>query len=143
MADVLRQIGERKPSVAVAEGIDEESLLPWAAYSDEYDPHVWFDVTLWQAAVETVRNTLVEVDADNADSYRANADLYRAELSELHTYVLQHALPKFRLNDSASSSPPTMLSTISAVRTGLRCAGCRASAPQLKPALPMYADWPI
>ena len=98
MADVLRQIGERKPSVAAAEGIDPALLLPWANYSDEYDPHVWFDVTLWQRAVETVRDTLVEVDAANADVYRANADAYLRELDELHAYVQQRAaeLPEDR-----------------------------------------------
>ena len=98
MADVLRQIGERKPSVAAAEGIDPALLLPWANYSDEYDPHVWFDVTLWQRAVETVRDTLVEVDAANADVYRANADAYLRELDELHAYVQQRAaeLPEER-----------------------------------------------
>ena len=98
MADVLRQIGERKPSVAAAEGIDPALLLPWANYSDEYDPHVWFDVTLWQRAVETVRDTLVEVDAANADDYRANADAYLRELDELHAYVQQRAaeLPEDR-----------------------------------------------
>ena len=49
MDDVLHQIGERKPSVAVAEVIDESQLLPIHGMTDEYDPHVWFDVTLWAA----------------------------------------------------------------------------------------------
>lgn len=91
MASVLRQIGERKPSVAVAEQIDPALLLPWAAYSDEFDPHVWFDVTLWMRVVEAVRDTLVEADAANADAYRANADAYLQELSDLHAYVKQRA----------------------------------------------------
>ena len=54
MADVLRQLGERKPSVAAAEAIDPQQLLPWANYADEYDPHVWFDVTLWQQVVGAI-----------------------------------------------------------------------------------------
>lgn len=91
MASVLRQLGERKPSVAVAEQIDSGLLLPWAAYSDEFDPHVWFDVTLWMRVVEAVRDALVEVDVANADAYRANADAYLQELADLHAYVQQRA----------------------------------------------------
>ena len=91
MADVLRQLGERKPSVAAAEAIDPQQLLPWANYADEYDPHVWFDVTLWQQVVGAIRDTLVEVDPDHADSYRANAAAYLQELDELHAYVQQRA----------------------------------------------------
>lgn len=91
MASVLRQIGERKPSIAVAEQIDPELLLPWAAYSDAFDPHVWFDVTLWMRVVEVVRNALIEADAANADAYRANADAYLQKLADLHVYVQQRA----------------------------------------------------
>ena len=87
MADVLRQIGERKPAVAVAERIPADKLLPWATYDDEYDPHVWFDVSLWMYAVEQVRDTLAEVDPANAAAYTANAAAYLEELADLHAYV--------------------------------------------------------
>ncbi len=91
MASVLRQLGERKPTIAVAEQIDPELLLPWAAYSNAFDPHVWFDVTLWMRVVEVVRDALIEADAANADVYRANADAYLQELADLHAYVQQRA----------------------------------------------------
>lgn len=91
MADVLRQLGERKPSIAAAEAIDPQQLLPWANYADEYDPHVWFDVTLWQQVVGAVRDALVQTDPENADRYRANAAAYLQELDELHAYVQRRA----------------------------------------------------
>jgi len=91
IADVLRQIGERKPSVAVAERIDPALLLVGPDSSGEYDPHGWFDVPLWKQVVETVSATLAEVDAANAGAYRANADIYLQELEELHRYVQERA----------------------------------------------------
>ena len=91
MAEILEQIGERKTVVAVAGTIDEQRLLPWAQYADEYDPHVWFDVTLWMKAVETVRDTLAQVDATNAATYQANATAYLAELTKLDAYVKEQA----------------------------------------------------
>lgn len=91
MAEILEQLGERKTVVAVAGTIDEQQLLPWAQYADEFDPHVWFDVSLWMKAVETVRDTLVEVDAANADVYQANAANYLEELAQLDAYVKEQA----------------------------------------------------
>ncbi len=91
MVEILEQIGERKTVVPVSQGIDEQQLLPWADYADEYDPHVWFDVTFWMKAVETVRDTLVEVDAANAATYQANAAAYLEELTQLDAYVKEQA----------------------------------------------------
>jgi manganese/zinc/iron transport system substrate-binding protein len=91
MTDVLRQIGERKPAVPVAEHIPTDRLLPWATYADEYDPHVWFDVSLWMYAVQAVADTLAEQDPAHAADYAANAKAYLQELSELDAYVKQQA----------------------------------------------------
>lgn len=91
MDSILKQLGERKRVVAVGETIDEGLLLPWAAYADEYDPHIWFDVQLWMKAVEAVRDTLVEADSANAEQYRSNAARYLQELAELDEYVKAEA----------------------------------------------------
>lgn len=91
MDDILKQLAERKTTVAVAEQIDESLLLPWAAYPDEFDPHVWFDVSLWMHAAEAVRDTYIEVDPENAADYEANAAAYLTELSELDAYVKEQA----------------------------------------------------
>lgn len=91
MAEVFEQLATRKTVTAVAERIDPNDLLDWAAYQDQYDPHVWFDVKLWMQAVEAVRDTYVEFDPDNAADYNANTDAYLAQLEELNTYVLEQA----------------------------------------------------
>lgn len=91
MAEVLGQLGERQTVTAVAEAIDPAQLLPWAAYEDQYDPHVWFDVQLWMQTVEAVRDTYIEIDPDNAADYEANAAAYLAELEALHAYVMEQA----------------------------------------------------
>ena len=80
MTDVLEQLGERKTVTAVAGNADPSLLLPWAQYADEYDPHVWFDVTLWMKSVEAVRDTLVVFDPEHAADYEANTTAYLAEL---------------------------------------------------------------
>jgi manganese/zinc/iron transport system substrate-binding protein len=60
-------------------------------FEGNYDPHVWFDVTMWMKAVETVRDTLVTIDPANADDYRANTVAYLTELTALNEYVKSKA----------------------------------------------------
>jgi len=87
LADVLERIEGRVVTQAVTDTIPRERLLRPPAFEGAYDPHVWFDVTLWATAAEQVRDTFVEVDPAHADLYRANAERALAELEELDADV--------------------------------------------------------
>ena len=87
MSEVLEQMSGRAKTVAVTDNIDRSVLLTPLEYKGAYDPHVWFDVTLWKKAVDAVRDTLAEVDAKNAEDYQRNARDYLAQLDKLHQYV--------------------------------------------------------
>lgn len=91
MEDILEQMSERQTVVAISAGIDESELLPSSSYADEFDPHIWFDVTLWMQGVERIRDTLMAQDPAHAAQYEANAAAYLAELAELHAYVVEQA----------------------------------------------------
>nr|WP_235866073.1 anchored repeat ABC transporter, substrate-binding protein [Serinibacter arcticus] len=53
----------------------------------EIDPHLWQDVGNAQSYVEIIRDTAIEIDPDGAQDYRANADAYLRELTEVDDYV--------------------------------------------------------
>lgn len=91
MEEVLEQLGERQTVVPVTQGIDPANLAPSPQYEDEFDPHVWFDVLLWTETVELVRDTLMEIDPENAADYDSNAAAYIAELQDLDAYVRSQA----------------------------------------------------
>jgi manganese/zinc/iron transport system substrate-binding protein len=91
MGRVFERIEGRIRAVAVTSQIDLSLLVASADYEGTFDPHVWFDVTLWMKAVETVRDSLVELDPVHRDIYESNAESYLAELSALHNYVTQQA----------------------------------------------------
>jgi manganese/zinc/iron transport system substrate-binding protein len=91
MATVLERVGDTRKTVAVTGGIDRALLLAPPQFAGAYDPHVWFDVTMWMRAAETVRDTLVEMDPGSAEPYRRNADAYLARLKELDQYVRDQA----------------------------------------------------
>lgn len=92
MGEVIEKMNEfGVRTVAVTDSIDRSLLLASPTYPDQYDPHVWFDVTLWMKAVEQVRDTLTEVDPAHTSEYEANAESYLNQLEELHQYVLSQA----------------------------------------------------
>lgn len=89
MEEILEQLSEDKTVVPVTRDVDRTLLLDSPVYAGEFDPHIWFQVPLWQEATKTVRDTLIEVDPDNRASYEANAERYLAELDELQAYVIE------------------------------------------------------
>lgn len=91
VADVFERMKRTKVTDAVTDGIDRALLLRPAEFQGAFDPHVWFDVTLWMKAAERVAETLSKVDSANAGTYRKNASAYLEELAELHRYVKRRA----------------------------------------------------
>lgn len=91
MADVFQKMGDRIRTAAVTDGIDRRLLLAPPQFEGQYDPHVWFDVTLWMEAVKQVEKTLSEMDPGHAADYRARAEAYLQELAALHNYVQTQA----------------------------------------------------
>jgi manganese/zinc/iron transport system substrate-binding protein len=92
MARVLERIEDYKiRTVAVTDYIDRAVLLAPPEFEGAYDPHVWFDVTLWARAVEKIRDTLMDMDPQHVATYQTNAARYLAQLEELHAYVKAQA----------------------------------------------------
>ncbi|MBC2860690.1 metal ABC transporter solute-binding protein, Zn/Mn family [Stappia sp. 28M-7] len=86
MEEFLRELGARKPVVAVAESLPRELLISHVDYSDKFDPHVWMDPRLWSRVVETVREALVAARPEDAEVFAANAEAYLGELTQLADY---------------------------------------------------------
>ena len=90
MAELFGELAEEQPTRAVTDGIPRERLLaPAPGAREEYDPHVWFDVTLWEDVSRTVAKALSGRDPARAGLYAANLDAYLAELSDLDAYVTE------------------------------------------------------
>ena len=91
MGGVLERMEHLIKTVAVTAGVDRAVLLAPPEFEGAFDPHLWFDVTLWMQAVERVRDTLIEMDAAGEAVYRANTKDYLAKLERLHLYVKEQA----------------------------------------------------
>lgn len=87
MGEILEKLGRMKTVVAVSEEIPETDLINLTGKVSGHDPHIWFDVSLWQQAVDHISFTLQKEDAENASQYAQNHSRYSEELETLHNWV--------------------------------------------------------
>lgn len=68
------------PSATISDGIE-----PMSISSGEYDgmpnPHAWMSLQSALIYVDNIRDAFVAHDPDNAETYRANAEAYKAEIT--------------------------------------------------------------
>ena len=62
-------------------------------HHEEGDPHVWLDPVLAQQQVATIRDGLIALAPNNADSYRSNAEAYIQQLQQLDSEFQQRLAP--------------------------------------------------
>jgi ABC-type Zn uptake system ZnuABC Zn-binding protein ZnuA len=53
------------------------------------DPHMWLDPNRVITYAENIRDGLIKVDTKGAETYKANADAYIAQLKELDTWIME------------------------------------------------------
>ncbi len=53
------------------------------------DPHMWLDPNLVITYVENIRDGLIEADPEGAETYKANADAYIAQLKDLDKWIVE------------------------------------------------------
>ncbi|WP_299708442.1 zinc ABC transporter substrate-binding protein [uncultured Pontibacter sp.] len=84
MGEVLEKLSRYKTVLAATGGIPETELLNSTEYENSYDPHVWFDVSLWMKVVQHISSELQKKDPQNAAVYQAQSEAYLQKLSALH-----------------------------------------------------------
>jgi manganese/iron transport system substrate-binding protein len=68
------------PSVTLSEGITPLSISS-GSYDGKPNPHAWMSLESALIYVDNIRDAFVEHDPDNAETYRANAEAYKAEIT--------------------------------------------------------------
>lgn len=87
MGEVLEKLGKTKPVIAVVSKIKEEDLRAVPGFQGTHDPHIWFDVKLWENAVVAVADFMKQHDQANANLYETNSKQYITRLDSLHEAV--------------------------------------------------------
>ncbi len=88
MGDIFEDLrGSDKLIVSATDGIDEDELLDFITNPGSFDPHVWFDVDIWQGAARNIARGLSELDKENKEAYEKNLERYLDELDDLEDYI--------------------------------------------------------
>lgn len=88
MGDIFASLnGQGRSVICIEDGLNHSRLLSDAENPELYDPHIWFDVSLWKEAVRYVAGRLGEIDPAHAEIYTANAAAYLEELTALDQYI--------------------------------------------------------
>jgi manganese/zinc/iron transport system substrate-binding protein len=91
MSEVLERMHGSTRTFAVSDGVDRARLLSPPEFAGNYDPHIWFDVSMWRSALDHVRASLVEVSPADSALFNANAATYAIHLDSLDSYVRERA----------------------------------------------------
>lgn len=99
MTEVLAEMGSRGvETLAVAECVPADRLLGIQGYDNLHDPHVWFDVGLWEYAAACLRDALIRIDPEHAAGYQKRGDALITEFAALDSWVREQiaVLPEER-----------------------------------------------
>jgi manganese/zinc/iron transport system substrate-binding protein len=89
MEQFLLELGQDKPVIAVADSVPENLLIGHEDYEGRYDPHLWMNPNLWSRVVVNVRDAMIKVNPEGAQTFSANADAYLAEINDLARYTTE------------------------------------------------------
>jgi manganese/zinc/iron transport system substrate-binding protein len=85
MGDIfVKMAGSGKATVPVSEGVSESELREPPEFLGHFDPHIWFDVSMWAQTIPPVVNALAKLDPGSKALYETNGEAYRGKLAELH-----------------------------------------------------------
>jgi manganese/zinc/iron transport system substrate-binding protein len=85
MGDLFAKLARSGKRVyPTTESVPEELLTEPKEFAGHYDPHIWFDVSMWAQTVPTIVKGLSEVDPDGKTIYENNGAALMDRLNKLH-----------------------------------------------------------
>jgi manganese/zinc/iron transport system substrate-binding protein len=84
LVEVFEKMNEQaKTTIAISDGVAENTLIGSEYFASNYDPHIWFDLAYWNDISVYVTKRLSELDPENAAAFEVNRDVYLKKLKEL------------------------------------------------------------
>lgn len=76
----------KKKSFSLASFIEESNEQSIKEKINEYDPHIWMDVSIWRGLVPLLRDKLISLYPELEHELKHNAELLIDELNSLHEF---------------------------------------------------------
>jgi len=87
MQDIFARLAKSRAVLAVADAVPESKRRRPPEFLGHFDPHVWFDVSLWALTIGPIARELEKLDPAHADDYRRNSQALEKELLDLDREV--------------------------------------------------------
>ena len=92
MGDLFAKLARSGKRVyPTTESVPEELLTEPKEFAGHYDPHIWFDVSMWAQTVPTIVKGLSEVDPGGKTIYENNGAALMDRLNKLHQWCKETA----------------------------------------------------
>jgi len=91
---VLSELQKSRPDsvLELTEKLDRAGLLKLSDDSEEYDPHMWFDVALWSSCARALERALCQKYVDLCEEVKNNSMIYLKALNELDVWLKEKVL---------------------------------------------------
>lgn len=97
MGDIFESLkNQNKLVISAEDALDKSDLIESVDSAGNYDPHIWFDVSLWKKTAVHLSAQLSEYAPEKANVFEANLQAYLLKLDELDEYIKNQigTLPK-------------------------------------------------
>lgn len=92
MEDLFARLARTgRPVYAVSDSVSKDRLTEPPEFEGHYDPHIWFDVSMWAETVPTIVKGFSEVAPEHAAEFEANGRKLQEALNELHAWCVETA----------------------------------------------------
>ena len=92
MGEILEKMSQSQAVLAVGDQLPKDVLIATTEFGANYDPHIWFDITLWIKALAIISQSLQVHFPDMKDSITSHYARYQAELYQLDQWVQDQIL---------------------------------------------------
>lgn len=87
MVEILEKLGTQKPVHAMSSALQPHELI--AVGPNTYDPHIWFDLQLWNRCVGELSFFLIDQFPEHRQAIEQNAMDYFSELVQAHDEMIR------------------------------------------------------
>ena len=83
MTEIFEKLARQQALIDVSKGIPQEKLIRSGPEAHSVDPHVWFDLSLWSAALQYASVELLRWQPTWSEAIQANTERYLSQLAAL------------------------------------------------------------
>lgn len=76
MLSLFNHLSQKKSVLAVSNDLPKDQLLRPEDYEGLYDPHIWFDLNLWEQVISTLSTALIDLQPSDKEFFLSQQSLY-------------------------------------------------------------------